>query len=79
MTKTKTIWQILCLIVCVLFWEQAFGAGEGPAVGSTLPSFTLPAPISQDDLQYLGLKKAGRFSLSEIEGKLIIIEVVNAL
>jgi hypothetical protein len=57
----------------------AFGAAEGLPIGSTLPSFVLPVPESQDDMNYLGLKERAPFSISQVEGKLILIEVVNAL
>jgi hypothetical protein len=78
-TIRKLIRLFVCLVFCALPWQPAFGAGEGPAVGTTLPSFTLSAPVSQDEVTYLGLKGAERFSLSQVAGKIVIVELINAL
>jgi hypothetical protein len=75
----KLVQLFVCLIFCALPWGPAFGAGEGPAVGTTLPSFTLPAPASEDGVTYLGLKGPERFPISQVAGKMVIIELINAL
>lgn len=79
MTRRGLIWCLTCLVACVLLGQPAFGAGEGLPVGSTLPSFVLPVPQSPEDTAYLGLKERAPFSISQVAGKLILIEVVNAL
>jgi hypothetical protein len=78
-TRRGLICFLTCQVVCVLLGQPAFGAGEGLPVGSTLPSFVLAVPQSQEDMAYLGLKERAPFSISQISGKLILIEVVNAL
>lgn len=79
MIAKKMMPLFVCLVFCVLSRQPAFGAGDGPAVGTTLPSFMLPAPVSQDAVSYLGLKGAERFSLSRVEGKIVVLELINAM
>ena len=79
MTRRGLIWCLTCLVVCVFLGRPAFGAGEGLPIGSTLPSFVLPVPESEEDMKYLGLKERAPFSISQVAGKIILIEVVNAL
>ncbi|MEN6441453.1 MAG: TlpA disulfide reductase family protein [Syntrophobacter sp.] len=47
--------------------------------GSKLALFTLPAPDSQQTSKYLGLKKIEPYTVSQIEAKLIFIEILSAL
>lgn len=49
---------------------------EIPQKGGTLPSFKLPSPASESDRTYLGLK-APDFTLKEIEGQLLIVEIIG--
>ena len=79
MKRTGLIWCLVCLAACVPLMRPASGCAEGLAIGSTLPSFVLPVPATQDEMNYLGLKERAPFSLSQISAKLILIEVVNAL
>ena len=79
MTRIRLIWCLTCLVICVFLGRPAFGGEEGLPLGSTLPSFVLPVPESEEDMKYLGLKERAPFSVSQISGKIILIEVVNAL
>lgn len=79
MKRTGLIWCLVCLAACVLVMQPASGCAEGLPIGSTLPSFVLPVPATQEEMNYLGLKERAPFSLSQVSAKLILIEVVNAL
>ena len=79
MNRRKPIWYVTCLVLCVLLAHPAFVGAEGLPLGSALPSFVLPVPESPEDMKYLGLKERAPFSISQVAGKLILIEVVNAL
>ncbi|MEW6666486.1 MAG: hypothetical protein AB1512_14850 [Thermodesulfobacteriota bacterium] len=78
MRRTRLYCCLTFLVICVFLGRPGLGAGEGLPIGSTLPSFVLPVPESDDDAKYLGLKERAPFSISQIAGKLILIEVVNA-
>lgn len=58
---------------------QAYGAEKEKAFspGKTLPQFTLGAPASAEEQEYLALEKREPFSLSQIPCKLIIFEIFS--
>ena len=67
--------------VSLVFLGQAALASDpaaGLAVGTTLPEIKLGAPNSAADKEYLGLKSEEGFTLSEVQGKLVLIELFNA-
>jgi hypothetical protein len=78
LTRIRLIWCLTCLVICVSLGRTAFGGEEGLPIGSNLPSLVLPVPESEEDMKYLGLKERAPFSISEIAGKIVLIEVVNA-
>ena len=56
----------------------AYGVSGKPiTVGEILPQFTLTAPGSKEVQQYLGLKEAAPFSLSQVPAKLFLIEIFS--
>ena len=57
---------------------HASSAGNLSA-GMTLPEFKLPAPASAQEGTYLGVKGSEPFTLSQIAGKMVIIDVINVL
>jgi hypothetical protein len=75
MTKAK----VLVLAVLLIFIAiPVFGAGKLD-IGPNLPPFILEKPGSADVQKYLGLQKMEHFGLSQIQGKMVIIEVMSAL
>jgi len=83
MAKRKFIVTLLLPFVAVLlifFCQPALAADEGAgiAVGMTMPNIKLGAPNSAADKEYLGLKSEEGFTLSEVQGKLVLIELFNA-
>ena len=71
----------LQLLVCLLFVLpccSVYGSQPFPA-GSQLPRSTLPAPDSQQTLSYLGLTTTATYTISQIDAKLVLIEVLSAL
>jgi hypothetical protein len=57
---------------------HAAGAGGIP-VGTTLPAFKVEGPADKADQEYLGLKGPDPFTLSQVSGKLVIIEFMSVL
>ena len=71
--------QLLTVLVFIVQGASAFGAEfKAISVGSQLPPFTLGAPNSPDEQQYLGLKSNAPFTLSDIGSKLVFIEFMEA-
>lgn len=55
----------------------ASAAGGIPGKGETLPSFQLSAPENEAQRTYLGLSKAGGFTISDIRADVVIIEIFS--
>ena len=56
----------------------AFASGATDiSAGMTLPRFTLQAPASPDERKYLGVEGSEPFTLSQIAGKMVIIDVLD--
>ena len=47
--------------------------------GKPLPSFKMGMALSPEMMQYLGLKAGPEFTLSQIQSKIVVIEVLSAL
>jgi peroxiredoxin len=77
--------RFLCIVICVflcIFVNPVHGSEEKAApkavsAGMKLPQFTMDAPSSEKDRQYLGLKNSESFSLSQIPAKLIVVEIFS--
>ncbi|MFZ7124725.1 MAG: TlpA family protein disulfide reductase [Desulfobacterales bacterium] len=60
------------VLACVL---PAWSA-ELPAKGDTLPAFSLPAPASSGDLEYLGVSGT-TLTLADVSGDLVLLEILG--
>lgn len=84
MIERKLFRRVSYLWVCILLilpLSAAYGAGETALIsaGMALPKFTLSGSDSKEVQAYLGLKGPGAFSLSEVSGKIVVIDIVNVL
>jgi hypothetical protein len=83
MSKTKRILRYLQFLACLMLVLQcysAYGAGVEPiAVGTQLPQFTIGTPNSPEVQKYLGLKDDKPFTLSQVDAKLVVIDIFNSL
>ncbi len=52
-------------------------AGELPAVGTELPEFQLETPKSEEEQAYLGIKGSPSFSITQLKGELVLIEIIG--
>jgi hypothetical protein len=75
MTKAK----VLVLAVLLIFLAAPVFAAVKVDIGPNLPLFTLEKPASAEVQKYLGLQKIEPFSLSQIQAKMVIIEIMSAL
>ena len=72
--------QLLICLLCALPCYTVYGSQDQPFLaGSQLPQFTLPAPDSQQTSSYLGLKTMDPYTISQIDAKLVFIEILDAL
>jgi peroxiredoxin len=72
--------QLLTCLLVALPCYTVYGSQDRPFLaGSQLPQFTLPAPDSQQTLSYLGLRTMDPYTISQIDAKLVLIEILNAL
>lgn len=71
---------VLFAAVCfVCFWSlPGFAvAAEVPGPGDTLPDLQIIAPALEKDQQYLGVPAQGVFDLEDIDGELVVLELVG--
>ncbi len=71
--------KVFVLAVLLIFLSVPVFGAEKVNVGPNLPRLTLEKPGSFETQNYLGLPKMEPFSLSQIQGKIVIIEVMSAL
>ncbi len=68
--------QTFFIFFAVLFPACSAFCGAIPQQGSSLPSFQLQAPQSEDDLKYLGVG-ATTFELKNVKAQLLIVEILG--
>jgi hypothetical protein len=71
--------KVLMLPVLLVFFLLPAFAAEKTDIGPNLPPFTLEKPESAEVQKYLGLEKMEPFTLSQIQGKMVLIEIMSAL
>ena len=75
MRKDCRLLGLVLLLFLGLSCHSAHAAETGGiAVGATLPVFKMEAPAARADQEYLGLNGSEPFTLSEVSGKLIIMD-----
>jgi len=72
----KVVWLSLLVLSTILSPLDTMAAGP-PAVGGTLPNFTLPQPGSSAERDYLGISSRGNFSVPDIKAKVVLIEILS--
>jgi peroxiredoxin len=83
MSMKKRFLTSLQLLACLLFvlpCYSVYGSEDRPFLaGSQLPQFTLPAPDAQQALSYLGLTTTAPYTISRIDARLVLIEILSTL
>lgn len=71
---------LITLLGLFFLSHSAHGAVAGSIpVGTTVPPFKLEAPTAEADQDYLGLKGSEPFTLSQVSGKMVLIEFLGVL
>ena len=74
----KLLYLPLIIVICsFLMICPAQAADEPPAVGGTLPPIKLAVPEKDQAKSYLGLSGSGEFTVPQIDGQIVIIEIFN--
>jgi hypothetical protein len=77
----KHIWfwaSVLLILSFGLFGTGYGGVNAAPiSAGMELPKFTIPGSDSKEAQTYLGLKDPGAFAVSEVSGKMVLIEFMS--
>lgn len=76
MFKTKALLLAILLFFMTAAWVFA---AEKLKIGPNLDPFKFEKPPSEEVQKYLGLPNMEPFTLSQIQGKIVIIEVMSAL
>ena len=64
--------------ICLLLATPAgLAFTNAPAIGESLPPFELPIPRDARAQSYLGLSGTGQFTISQIEAKVVIIQIFS--
>ena len=70
-------WREMALSAVLLAAGAAWADNQPPAVGGTLPDFTITAPKAAADQKYLGLAGPTNFKIGDIQAAAVIIEIFN--
>jgi peroxiredoxin len=69
----------VCLIALFLGLPLGSAAAEPIDIGEPFPVVALPAPADPAQRAYLGLDQEGPFTLDQVEGKVVLVELLNVL
>jgi hypothetical protein len=77
--KPKTLLLVLAiclgaLLLCQVAWVAA---DTEPTVGTNLGNVSFSAPVTPEDVTYLGLSGAAPFHLGDIKSPYVLIESMN--
>ncbi len=73
----KNILWVSLLVLSILLAPPPNTLAGPPTVGGTLPDFTLPAPGSSAEREYLGLGSGGNFRVTEIKAQVVLLEILS--
>jgi len=79
---TKRMKGLLILFLFIPAWfvlvrYPTLAASKPPAQGTVLPQFQLVVPDDSEAKGYLGLSGSGKFTVSEIDAPVVIIQIFS--
>jgi len=78
MMRSKILVLSFCLaLIFSMSAASLFGAEADPVVGQSVGIVKFKAPITEDGAKYLGLAKAGEFSLKDVKAPYVLVEQFN--
>ena len=67
---------LVAILLCVIPVEN-IQAGKSISAGETFPEVMLPAPLELEQCRYLGIPTEQPFTFRQIDGRVVLIEVLN--
>jgi hypothetical protein len=77
MNPKRMVVALGCLALICLLCAATQAAEAEPQVGQTVGNAKFPSPMSDADAKYLGLDKAGGFSLKDTKAPYVLVEQMN--
>lgn len=79
MVQTKRIIWMLGMVAVVVGWGRAgiCGTAPTPRKGASIPLFTLNAPATQKDCDYLGVEAGKTFGLADVSADILVLEIIG--
>lgn len=77
MIKTRSRLIGLTLFLLFLMPTSTILAAGSISAGAPFPETTMPAPLEPEQRAYLGLDSDQPFSLSQIDGRVVLLEILN--
>ncbi|WP_020677159.1 TlpA family protein disulfide reductase [Geopsychrobacter electrodiphilus] len=74
---SKKITFFICLLLMLL--QTAAFAAHRIDMGEPFPEIALPQPLSMEARSYLGLVPGKTFTLSQVSGEIVLVEILNVL
>ena len=79
---TQRVKKTLVPLMAVAIWllvstQTVLPFNEPPAIGRRLPTFELPFPYEAEAKSYLGLSGTGRFTIPQIQARVVIIQIFS--
>jgi len=70
----------IALLICLfLMLQTAALAARRIDMGEQFPEITLPQPLTPSERNYLGLSPGKTFTLSQVAGDIVLVEILNVL
>lgn len=76
MTKRKLFVLLACCLGLGLLLFTA-AAHAQPKVGDKVGNLKFDKPMNEADMKYLGLEKMGPFTLKDVKGKYVLVDVFS--
>jgi hypothetical protein len=77
MMRNKVLVLSCCLALIFCLGAASLAAEKDPVVGQMVGIVKFKAPITEDGAKYLGLAKAGDFSLTDVKAPYLLVEQFN--
>ena len=75
--KELVILQLFILVLFAVVHYPVVAASKPPAQGTVLPQFQLEVPQDAEAKSYLGLSGSGKFTVSEINAQVVVIQILS--
>ena len=76
--RKSLLWvALISFMMAPMAGSRLWAATDPPPEGGVLPQFELPVPVDAQAKSYLGLAGRGKFTVPQINARLVIIEIFS--